>query len=337
MRIAVVFDTPNEGWEDADFKAEMEAGEEEAEYEIAEALLANGHDVILLGVYDDLQEMVRELEEFDPDLVFNCAETFMGKSELDYLFPALIEAAGYPYTGAGPHGMLVTRDKAISKKVLAQDGVQVPDFQLFPSGRALRPRASLGYPLVVKPVRADASEGISRASVVHNRAELGRRVRWVHERFRQGALAERYIEGRELWVGIVGNPGRLELLRLTEIVFSAPSDAPARRIATRHAKWDSAYRERHGIKSRFAWPVSRLARERIERAAAIAFESLELRDYARLDIRLAPDDEVWVLEANCNPFISFGHEMANAAEKSGLDYEEFVERIVDEAVRRHGR
>lgn len=335
MKIAVVFDTPNEGWTDEDYRAEMEAGEEEAEYEVAEALLANGHEVKLVGVYEDLEQMLEELDDFGAELVFNCSETFLGEPAHDYIIPAVIESAGYPYTGAGPASMLATRDKAMSKKVLAYHGISVPDFQLYSPGRPVRVPRKLSYPRIVKPAAADASEGISSRSVVHSAAEVRERVRWVHDWFEQPAIVEQFVEGRELYIGVVGNPGRLELLRLTEIVFDPARSRPEERIASRLAKWDVPYRDRHGVRNVFARPVSRAAMEQMEAIARVAYEALELRDYARIDVRLGPGGEVWVLEVNCNPYISFGHDMSNAAEKSGMDYYELIDRIVHEALLRN--
>ncbi len=335
MKIAVVFDTPNEGWADEDFRAEMLAGEEEAEYEVAEALLACGHELLLLGVYDDLEAMLEELDDFGAELVFNCSETFLGEPAHDYIIPAVIESAGYPYTGAGPACMLATRDKGLSKKVLAYHDVAVPELHVFPPDRPIRVPRGLTYPRIVKPVAADASEGISSRSVVHSAAEIRERVRWVHDWFEQGAIVEQFVEGRELYIGVVGNPGSLELLRLTEIVFDPARSRPEERIASRLAKWDVPYRDRHGVRNVFARPVSRAAMAQMETIARVAYDALELRDYARIDVRLAPDGQVWVLEVNCNPYISFGHDMSNAAEKSGMDYYEFIDRIVHEALRRY--
>lgn len=342
MRIAVVFDTPYEGWEDADFKAEVAAlkgqpqpGGGEAEYEIAEALMAYGHDVVMVGVCGDLQRMLDRLRAFGPELVFNCAESYRGRADLDYLFPTLFESEGYRYTGSPPNTLLLTRNKATSKKVLAHHGVRVPGFVTYRAGEpAAVPPAGLGFPLIVKPLLEDASEGIAQASVVDDAAGLAARVAFVHDRFRQPAIVEEFVHGRELYVGVLGNGERMEILPLTELAFDKEATRPEERIATKHAKWNDAYRARKGIKSVFARPIARVARERLETTCRIACETLWLRDYARLDVRLTADNEVYVLEANANPFISFGHEMANAAEKAGMDYYAFVQRIVDEATAR---
>lgn len=342
MKIAVVFDTPYQGWRDSDFKAAVaaqaahhEPDGAEAEYEVAEALMACGHEVAMVGVCDSLQSMLDQLRAFGPDVVFNCAEAFRGRAALDYLFPALLESEGYRYTGSPPATLLLTRNKATSKKVLLHHGVTVPAFTTYPLGHVPRELpAGLGVPVIVKPLLEDASEGIARASVVEDAASLAQRVQFIHERFHQSAIVEEFVHGRELYVGLIGNGDRLELLPLTELAFAKGATPPEARIATKYAKWNDAYRRRRGIKSVFARPIARVARERLEATCRVACAALGLRDYARLDVRLTADNEVVVLEANANPFISFGHEMANAAGKAGMDYYAFIQRILDEALAR---
>ena len=149
------------------------------------------------------------------------------------------------------------------------------------------------------------------------------------------AIAEEFVDGRELYVSVIGNGDNLDILPITEMVFDKRRTRAEERIATQFAKWDEDYRIRKGIRNVFARPIARAARERIESICRTAFRALWLRDYARLDFRLAPDGEVWFLEANANPFISYGHDMANAAEKAGMDYYQFVQRLVDEAMARY--
>ena len=337
MKIAVVFDTSRASWEDADFKREVAAHVEEAEYEVAEALMDRGHDVCMVGVQTDLKRMIDTLRGYAPDLVFNCTEAFEDNAALDYVFPAVFEAEGYRYTGSPPLGLLATRNKAMSKKVLAYHGISVPGFRTYRLGEAVEDTSDLVFPLIVKPLSEDASIGISGASVVRGLDELAERVAFVHERFGQPAIAEEFVDGRELYVSIVGNGAELEILPIVEMVFDKRRTKPEERIATRMAKWHVPYRERKGIRNVFARPIARAARERIAAICATAFRALWLRDYARLDVRLTPDGQVSVIEANANPFISYGHDMANAAEKAGMNYQAFIQRIVDEAVRRYER
>ena len=344
MRIAVVFDTPYAGWDHPDHESQMEkdigawkTDEPDMEYQIGHALRERGHEVRLIGVRDDLGYMVRSLAEWKPDLVFNSAEAFRGNEALEYLLPGLLEAEGYRYTGAPPLALQITRNKAISKKVLTYFGIQVPGFASYRLQEKVEASPDLRFPLFVKPVQADGSAGIAQASVVQDVASLAERVAFIHERFGQGAIAEEFVEGRELYVGVVGNDESLEILPIIEMVFDKRKTRPEERIATQFAKWDEAYRERKGIRNVIARPIAKAVRAQIEQTCRTAFRALWLQDYARLDLRLTPDGQVWVIEANANPFISYGHDMANAAAKAGMEYSDFIQRIVDEAIARYER
>lgn len=343
MRIAVVFDTPYSGWTPDRHREQMAAEisgrvdvEPDLEYQLANVLEEIGHDVLLIGIRDDLQEMMARCTEWKPDLVVNCAESF-GDDRHDYVFPALLEAHDIRYTGSPPLGLLVSRDKAMSKKILAYHGIQVPGFVTWAPREKVTATPALKFPLIVKPLAADASEGIAIASVVSDLEELKERVEFVHQRFEQPAIAEEFIEGRELYASVIGNGESLEVLPLTELVFDKEKNTPEQRIATQSTKWDAPYRRRKGIRYQFARPVSAATRERIEEICRMACKALWLCDYARIDIRLTEAGEIWVLEANANPFIAQGHEVANAAEKAGMPYPKFIQRIIDEAVQRYER
>jgi D-alanine-D-alanine ligase len=343
MRIAVVFDTPYDGWDHPDHERQMTTevaawkhDEPEMEYQIADALRRRGHEVYLLGVRHDLDYLVASLGELRPDLVFNAVEAFHGDPSLEYLVPGMLEAEGYPYTGSPPLALLVSRNKAMSKKVLAFHGIRVPGFVTYRPGERITGEPEVRFPLIVKPLQADASEGIAQASVVQDAVALRDRVERMHDRFGQPAIAEEFVEGRELYVSLIGNGDDLTVLPITEMVFDKRKSRPEERIATQSAKWDEDYRARKGIRNVFARPLARGVRERIGEICRTAFRSLWLRDYARIDVRVAADGEVWFLEANANPFISYGHDMANAAAKAGMEYYDFVERLVDVAVSRHG-
>jgi len=205
MKIAVVFDTPYVGWGHEEHWQRLEKEiaawahtEPEMEYQVADALRHNGHEVFLVGVRNDVQYMVDELARFVPDLVFNAVEQFHGRASLDYVLPSLLDAEGYHYTGSPPLGLLVTRNKAMSKKVLAYHGISVPDFVTYHTADEVREAPNLRFPLIVKPLETDASQGIAQASVVQDLGALAERVAFVHERFQQPAIAEEFVEGREL-------------------------------------------------------------------------------------------------------------------------------------------
>ena len=335
MKIAVVFDTLHPDWDDADYKKEVEAKVEEAEYDVARALLANGHDVRLIGIQDQLGPLLERLAAFQPEVVFNGCECFRGNAKHEYAVAGVLEMHGYRYTGSSPTALLVARNKSLTKKILGYHDIRVPAFAEFhPDEKLVRP-SELRFPLIVKPLLEDASVGIAQASVVEDDDSLGERVKFIHEKFSQAAIVEELIEGRELYVGLLGN-ATLEVLPIVEMMFGDSGNGE-HRIATYKAKWDEEYRKRKRIKNVFAKGLSEAVTARITEICTTAFHAIWLQDYGRIDLRLTHDDEVYVLEVNPNPFIAYEHEMANAAGKAGMSYDEFVQRIVDEALKRdHG-
>src|SRR5881275_2084488 len=317
MKVAVVFDTLHPDWEDADYKKDVEAKVEEAEYDVARALMALAHDVLMVGVAEQLAPVLERLAVFQPKLVFNGCESFRGRARHEYALATVLEMHGYRYTGSSPTGLLVARNKSLTKKILAHHGIRVPAFAEFrPGEKPVRP-SELRFPLIVKPLLEDASVGISQASVVEDDADLGARVKFIHEKFHQAAIVEELIEGRELYVGLVGNQ-TLQVLP----------------IATYKAKWDEEYRKRKKIKNVFAKGLSDEVGAKIGDICTTAFHALWLQDYGRVDLRLTHDDELYVLEVNPNPFLAAENEMADAAEKAGMGYTDFIQRIVDEAMAR---
>lgn len=333
MKVAVVFDSPHPDWTDAEYKREVAEGKvEEAEYDVARALMSKGHDVLMVGIHQDLGTLLAQLAAFQPKLVFNGCEAFQGHARYEYAVAAVLEMHGYRHTGSSPTALLVARNKSLTKKVLAYHGIRVPAFAEFhPGEKALRP-SELRFPLIVKPLLEDASVGIAQASVVEDDDSLAERVRFIHEKFTQAAIVEELIEGRELYVGLLGND-RLEVLPIVEMTFGEP-ETGEHRIATYKAKWDEEYRRRKRIRNVFAKGVSEEVTAKIGEICTTAFHALWLQDYGRVDLRLTHDDEVYVLEVNPNPFLAAEHEMANAAEKAGIKYADLIERIVDEAHKR---
>ena len=333
MKIAVVFDSLTPGWEDADYKKEVAAKkEEEAEYDVARALLAKGHDVQLIGIGDDLSPMLERLAAFQPKLVFNGVEAFRGTARHEYGVAAVLEMHGYRHTGSSPTGLLVARNKSLTKKVLTFHGIRVPAFtECQPGEKMVRP-SELRFPLIVKPLLEDASIGIAKASVVESDEALGERVKFIHEKFSQAAIVEELIGGREIYAGLVGND-TLQVLPLVELTFGQveSGDVP---IATYKAKWDEEYRKKKKIRNVFAKGLSEDVLARIGDICTTAFHALWLRDYGRVDLRLTHDDAVYVLEVNPNPFLAEENEMADAAAKAGMNYPDFIQRIVDEALAR---
>jgi D-alanine-D-alanine ligase len=332
MKIAVIFDSPHPEWEDEAYKREVEQKIEEAEYDVARALMAGGHDVLMIGIGDDVSPLLAKLAAFQPKLVFNGCEGFRKNARHEYAIAALLDMYAYRYTGSSPTALLVARNKSLTKKVLAFHGIRVPAFAEFHEGDELVRPSELRFPLIVKPLLEDASIGIAQASVVEDDASLKQRIEFIHTKYHQAAIVEELVEGREVYVGLLGND-ELEVLPLTEMTFGEPETAE-HRIATYKAKWDEDYRKKKKIKNVFARGVSEQLTARIGEICTTAFHALWLQDYGRVDVRLAHDDEVYVLEVNPNPFIADEHELAEAAKKSGLKYNAFIQRIVDEAMAR---
>ncbi len=306
----------------------------QTEYDVKNALINLGHDTRIIGVYDDLAPIRKNIEEWNPHIVFNLLEDFAGNSAFDYYVVSYLEMLKTPYTGCNPRGLLLSRDKALSKKLLTYHHINVPDFMVFPYGKKLGRLRRLPFPMIVKSLIEEGSVGIAQASYVENEAQLRERVALLHEKMKGDAIAEQYIAGRELYVTVIGN-SRLEVLPIRELVFDKV-DEGLPRMATYKVKWDTEYRERWGIDYRFARNLPAGMPERIAKLCKRAYRILDLSGYARLDLRLNQEGQVYILEANPNPAIASNDESAFAAEKAGLSYEHLIQRILSLGLsRRH--
>jgi D-alanine-D-alanine ligase len=301
------------------------------EYDVITALRSMGHEVQTLGVHDDLGELRRASTEWKPHIAFNLLEAFDDITIFDQNVVSHLELLKLPYTGCNPRGLLLARDKSLSKKLLAYHRIPVPECEVFRAGRPIRRPKRLGFPLIVKSLTQESSVGISQASVVDSDEKLAERVTFIHQSIGTSAIAERYIEGRELYVGILGNQ-TLQALPVWELFFTnMPPDA--RRIATDRVKWSVKYQKKYGIESGIARDLPEGVGERIHHVCKRAYRALELSGYARIDLRLDNAGNVWVLEANPNPQIARGEDFAASAEKMGLSYETLVQRIVNLGLR----
>ena len=308
--------------------------EEEAitEYHIIETLRLLGHNVTVLGADKDVEMMIRMLKKYKPDLIFNLTEHLAGDRKLDKNIASLLELLGIPFTGAGSTGLLLTRDKRLCKQLLSLHRIRVPKFVFFPYKKTIKLPKTLKYPFVVKPVLEDSSEGISNASIVENEDSLRERVQFVHDGWKQGAIAEEYINGREFYVGVFGNK-QLRVLPLRECQFNFEgSEGP--RLATYRVKWNAEYRKKWKIQFGFA-DVDTQTLKKIERTCKKVFKILKLKDYARIDIRLTTNGNIYILEANANPDLGYGEEFAEAAEKAGISYEDIIQQIINCALKRY--
>ncbi len=298
-----------------------------AEFDVCETLRHLGHEVLPVGVYDDLAPIRVALRDFKPNITFMLLEEFHGVVTYDFAVISYLELMQQPYTGCNPRGLLLSKDKALSKKVLAFHRIPTPRFTVFPVGRTVHRPKKLSFPLFVKSVIEDASFGIAQASIVHNDQALAERVRFVHEKTKDDAIAEQYIEGRELYVGVLGNT-RLTTFAAWEMDFGKmPSDLE--RIATSRVKWDRKYQVKHGITTRAAKDLDAATQERISKLCKRVYRALSMSGYARMDLRMTDSGEIYVIEANANPNIEYGEDFAESAESIGITYEMLLQRILN--------
>ena len=302
----------------------------EVEEEVAEALTKLGHESTMHEL-DGTPKSLLALARMECDLIFNLTESFAGDDTADFKIAGFLELIGKKYTGAGTHGMMLAQDKAIAKKIFAFHGIHTPVFAKSFRGR-LDFSHDLVFPVIVKPAREDGSIGIEFSAVVSSIRELMERMDWLHANFDSPVLIEEYIEGREMYVGVIGND-KPEALPVVELDLSKLPDGTPR-IASAEVKWGKGTKAYRDTKSAIATDLTEESVAALQQTAVAAYQALELRDYGRVDMRLQADGRVHVIEANPNPWLSSKAEFAMAARKSGRTYPQLVEEIVELAVAR---
>lgn len=296
------------------------------EYDVMTSLRAMGHEVRMLGMGDSLAELRAAIADWKPDLAFNLLEEFQGIVTYDQYVVAYLELMKLPYTGCNPRGMMISRDKVLSKQILHYHRIPTARFALLPRNRAYREPRRLAYPLFVKSATEDASLGISQASIVHDGAKLRERVEFIHDQTKSDALVEEYIEGREIYVGVLGNE-RLTTFPLWELNFGTLPEVMAG-IATRKVKWDRKYQRKHGIGTGPARDLPPGVEHRVSQLVRRIYRALCLSGYARIDLRMRPDGSVFVLEANANPNLAQIEDFATSALAASVGYDALLERIM---------
>jgi D-alanine-D-alanine ligase len=298
------------------------------EFDVVATLRNIGHEVLVLGVSMDLLVIRKAVEDFKPYVVFNLLEEFAGVGVFDTHVAAYLEALRVPYTGCNPRGLMLAHNKGLAKMVCRYHRIPVPAFRVFPIGqRKIAAPKRLCYPLIVKSLTEEGSVGISQASLVNDNDALAERVRFVHRNLGTDAIAEHYIDGRELYVGVIGNQ-RLQTLPVWEMDFSGLREG-APRIATGKLKWDEDYQKKIKLNTGPAQNLPDGLEAKLARLAKRAYRALQLSGYARMDFRLAEDGSVYLLEANPNPQLMYGEDFAESAEHAGIAYEKLMSRIVN--------
>ena len=302
-----------------------------AEFDVCETLRRLKHEVLPIGVYDDLSPIRNALRDFKPDITFMLLEEFHGVVTYDFAVISYLELMQQPYTGCNPRGLLLSKDKALSKKILTYHRIPTPRFAVFPFGKTVHRPKKLEFPLFVKSVVEDASFGISQASIVTTDEALAERVRFIHEKTNDDAIAEQYIEGRELYVGVIGN-NRLKTFPAWEMDFGKMPDDMAK-IATRQVKWNRKYQERHGIETFAAKGLDEATQLRLSKVCKRVYRALNMSGYGRMDLRMTDKGDIYVIEANANPNIEYGEDFAESAHLAGVEYEALLQQILNLGLR----
>jgi D-alanine-D-alanine ligase len=302
-----------------------EAELRKTEYDVMGALKRVGHEVDCVGVGSDLGVVGRSIARRRPDIVFNLAE---GSAELpfsDHHIVSYLELRRQKYTGCNPRGLIIARDKALTKTVLAYHRIRTPKFAVVPRRRKVGTLRRLRFPLFVKSLSTEGSEAIAQASLVRDSDKLAERIIFVHEKTGSAALVEEFIDGREIYVAVFGNE-LLSVLPPWELSMRKRAEGEPM-IATDRAKWDPRYQKRIGLKSGAAALPPAMATG-LERLSKRIYRLLGLSGYARLDYRLDAGGAFYLLEANPNPQIARNEDFAAAAKHAGMPYEELVQKLL---------
>ena len=326
LKVLALFDAIRPTGINEDLTAELKTDDWKTEAGVLAALRDLGHTVEHLALFDDLDLLRQKLQSFAPDLIFNLADQFRNNRAFDQHIVSILAMYGVPFTGCGSSGLTLCKHKGISKKILSYHRIHTPAFVIIARGRRIARPRQLRFPILVKPLKEEASLGISQASFVENDEQFKERVQFIHEKYDNDVIAEEYIDGRELYVSILGNH-RLQVYPVRELVFrEVPPDEP--KIATYKAKWDEDYRKRWGLQNQFAEGLEPALVRHIESVCKRIYHLLTIDGYARLDLRLTAANELYFIEANPNPILAADEDFALSAMKTGLSYPQLIERIV---------
>jgi D-alanine-D-alanine ligase len=326
LRILVLFEVHDPPAPDAEYERRMKT---EADWltegHVVAALKANGHEVHLGAIYKNPREVIDLVERIRPDLVWNFVQTFHGQRYYESNIAGVLELLKVAYTGCGQRALMLCQDKALSKKILKHHRIPVAPFVV---SRRIQPLKKLGrsiFPVLVKPLAEEGSVGITKDSFAETEAQALARTAFLHERLKQDVIIEQYIEGREVYVGILGN-NRLTVLPPRELKFTKVPDGEPK-YASFHAKWSADYRERWGIVNAFAEDLPQPAEREVKVVAKRAYRVLQMSGFGRIDLRVTADGKLFVIEANPNPEIADREDVAEAAAKIGIPYNDLIERI----------
>ena len=331
LKVLMLFYSPYQNPRGYDYKEEFaDPDNMYTEKDVLSALKSLGHEVSLLGIYNDISPLFEEIKENPPDVIFNMMEVFNDQTHLEKNLAALLEIIGLPFTGSSSGVLYLCNNKALHKKIFNYHRVKVPRFHDFAKGSRVFVPAIFQLPAVIKPLCEEASRGISQASIVDTPETFIERVKFIQQNMSLDAIAEEYINGRELYVTVTGFRSMM-VLPPREMVFKKMSQEQPH-IATYKAKWDDKYRKRWGIDSVPAKDLDKTILKKINDICRRAYKALDARSYLRFDMRLTQEGEVYIIEPNANPCIARIDEMAQAAKMGGMEYEELIQHVLEQAI-----
>lgn len=300
--------------------------------QVASALEKGGHQPRVIGAHADLPKLVGDLTRKKPELIFNLMEMFGDSMSAEIAVQGLLDLVGVPYTGVGPGESYLQQDKGLAKKLLAYHNVRHPEYAVFTSDALLETCGKLRLPLFVKPLRADASIGIDAKSLVQTSTDLMKRVLYIHEELHDSALAEEFIEGREFYIGVLGN-NEPQAFPAIEMDFSnLDPDRP--HILDHSAKWEQDSDEFQGTKAVLAELPDEMT-ARLQKTALEAYRALRVRDYGRIDMRVTDTGDIYVIEVNASCYLERQSEFVTAAAAAGIEYDALINKIADLAIERY--
>jgi D-alanine-D-alanine ligase len=305
--------------------SDKEKIEIKTEYDVVSTLKKMGHEVFPVGLYNQLNAIGDALLEHKPHIAFNLLEEFHGYPLYDQHVVSYLELMKQAYTGCNPRGLTLAHDKALTKMILSYHRIQVPNFAVFPMNRKVRRPKRLKFPLLVKSISEEGSVGIAQASIVYDDEKLSQRVEFIHRQNKTAAIAEQYIKGREIYVGVIGNTN-IQTYSPWELVMEKLPEG-SENIATLKVKWDPTYQEKVGVKTRAA-ELTPEQHKTLERLSKRIYRYMFLSGYARLDYRLTEEGQFYLLEANPNPQIAENEDFADSAAHSGLPYDQLLQKIM---------
>jgi len=329
-RVLVAFNTTSAYPHDYDFTEELKLTDWQTEADVLAALRSLEYPCEAVGIYDDMSVLQKKIESFQPTVIFNLIERFKNDATHEADAASYLKLLGIPFTGCGPTAITFCKDKGLAKQILSHHRIRVPQFVILPFKKKVHLPKRFPFPIFVKPLKEEASVGISQSSLVETETQFKERVQFLHDTLNQDVIAEQYIAGREIYVGVMGSH-RLEVFPFREMVFSRVDDEDPK-IATYKAKWDEGYRKKWGIKNKFADDLPKELEDKIKNFSKRICRALSIRGAVRLDLRLMPDGEVYFIEANPNPMLAKDEDFALSAHKAGWSYPELIQRLINLAL-----